>query len=123
MTSSGDLLGGLQKKALELVRGAAESVDLEGLRSALEQIERGASGSGSQGDATVTTAIPLTDEERAAFESRLRDKHGDGLPIAFRVDPSILGGVIVRVGDRYIDGSVIARLGQLRQEITGSGAG
>ena len=42
------------------------------------------------------------------LESRLRARYGSDLPIAYRVDPAILGGLIVRVGDRYIDGSVAA---------------
>lgn len=72
--------------------------------------------------AEVTSAVALTDEERRVIEERLHGAHGDDLPIRFHVDPSILGGVIVRVGDRYIDGSIAARLGQLRQELTGTAA-
>lgn len=120
MSGAGDLLDSLQDKARELLRGAADAVDLDALRSALEQVEHG--GGPAPISATVTTAVALTDTERELLETRLRSKHGKDLPIAYRVDPSILGGVIVRVGDRYIDGSVVARLGQLRQELTGSGA-
>ena len=36
--------------------------------------------------------------------ARLRARHGDDLPVTYHVDPSILGGLVVRVGDRYLDG-------------------
>ena len=121
MSGAGDLLDSLQDRARELLRGAADAVDLDNLRSALEQVEHGGDGS-PRISATVTTAVSLTDSERETLESRLRAKHGKDVPSASRVDPSIRGGVIVRVGDRYVDGSVVARLGQLRQELTGSGA-
>ena len=121
MSGAGDLLESLQEKARELVKGAADAVDLDSLKSALEQVEHGGSGA-PRVNATVTTAVSLTDAESEAIETRLKAKHGQDLPIAYRVDPSILGGVIVRVGDRYVDGSVVARLGQLRQELTGTGA-
>ncbi len=121
MSGAGDLLDSLQERARELLKGAADAIDLDTLRSALEHVEHGGSGA-LLINATVTTAVALTDAEREIIETRLQAKHGKDLPIAYRIDPSILGGVIVRVGDRYVDGSVVARLGQLRQELTGTGA-
>lgn len=68
--------------------------------------------------AQVVTAIPLNPEEQAALEARLRARFGEGLRFAYQVDPSILGGVYVQVGDVVIDGSLAGRLGRLREQLT-----
>jgi len=51
----------------------------------------------------VTTALPLTDAEKGTIASQIGAHN-----ITYRVDPSILGGVIVRSGDRVVDGSIRA---------------
>jgi F0F1-type ATP synthase delta subunit len=112
-----DVLGELQAAARDLVRQAAEKVDLKGVKEALEAIEH--SGAAERLEAEVTSVVPLTDGERAALEGRLRARYGSGLPIHYRLDPAILGGLVVRVGDRMVDGSLATRLNQLRQNIAG----
>jgi len=60
--------------------------------------------------ATVTTALSLTDSEKDQFRQKLRQKYGEGLEFEFIVDSSIIGGAMVQVGDKIIDGSVATRL-------------
>jgi len=60
--------------------------------------------------AHVTTAALLADEEKEQFRQKLRAQYGANLELAFRVDPAIIGGAIVQVGDKVIDGSVATRL-------------
>ena len=60
--------------------------------------------------AHVTTALSLSDEEKEKFRQKLRDKYGQGLEFIFNVDSAIVGGVIIQIGDKVIDGSVAARL-------------
>lgn len=67
--------------------------------------------------ARITSAVPLTEEERSRLEESLGRRFGDGLQLRYRVDDSILGGVIVRVGDRVIDGSVASKLAALRERL------
>jgi F-type H+-transporting ATPase subunit b len=68
--------------------------------------------------AEVTSALPLTDEEQAKVKSEVLSKLGDmQSTVSFRVDPSILGGLLVRVGDKVIDGSISGQLETLRQTI------
>jgi F-type H+-transporting ATPase subunit b len=66
---------------------------------------------------TVTSAIPLTEEQRATIQQDLASRLGEGSTIAFRVDPHILGGLVVRVGDRVTDGSAAGQLERLRQSL------
>ena len=67
--------------------------------------------------AEVTSALPLTAEEQAIVKKEIVDKLGEQIEPSYRVDPSILGGLVVRVGDRVIDGSVSARLTSLGQNL------
>ena len=67
--------------------------------------------------ATVTTAVPLDDATRQRIVSDLQTQVGKRILLDERVDPSILGGAIVRVGDTLMDGSVRQRLAVLRTQI------
>jgi ATP synthase F1 delta subunit len=106
--------GGLTSTAKDIIRGLAEKAGLDDLREVLEQIERRTET--DEADAEVWSAVPLTDAETRALEDRLRGRRPD-LDVSYHVDPALLGGLIVRVGDRYVDGSLATRLGKLRQEL------
>jgi F-type H+-transporting ATPase subunit b len=67
--------------------------------------------------AEVISALPLTDKEQKTVRKDIIDKMGDSASISFRVDPSILGGLIIRVGDKVLDGSVSGKLDDLRQNL------
>jgi F-type H+-transporting ATPase subunit delta len=69
-------------------------------------------------EATVTSAAPLDDAERAALAERLATMTGQAVETEERVDPALLGGVQIRIGDRLIDGSVRGRLERLRASLT-----
>jgi F-type H+-transporting ATPase subunit b len=68
--------------------------------------------------AEITSALTLTDEERATVKDEVLSKIGDQASVAFRVDPSILGGLVIRVGDKVLDNSVAGKLEELRQSLT-----
>lgn len=65
--------------------------------------------------AEVTSAVPLTEAERQALVAQLEAQFGPGLDLRYLVDPAILGGLIVRVGDKLIDGSVASKLAAMKQ--------
>jgi F-type H+-transporting ATPase subunit b len=67
--------------------------------------------------AEVTSALPLTPEEQATVRDQVMRQMGSGATINFRVDPRILGGLVIRVGDKVLDGSVAAQLESLRQSL------
>ncbi len=67
--------------------------------------------------AVVTSALPLTDQEQAQVQSDVIARLGSAASIAFKVDPVILGGLIIRVGDKVIDGSVAGQLENLRANL------
>jgi len=71
--------------------------------------------------ANATSAAPLTDLEVKALTARLEQMTGGRIALETDVDAALLGGLIVRVGDRLIDGSVRGRLERLRNQLA-SGA-
>ena len=72
-------------------------------------------------NATATSAEALQPDEIEALTTRLEQSTGGRIALDVQVDPGLLGGLVVRIGDRLIDGSVRGRLERLRNQLT-SGA-
>ena len=70
--------------------------------------------------AEITTAVPLGDDQVAAMEQRLGEALGKQITATAAVDSDIIGGVVLRIDDHLIDGSVRTRLRRLRQELSGA---
>jgi F-type H+-transporting ATPase subunit delta len=68
-------------------------------------------------DATLTTAIDLSDEERKRYEQVLAKRLDGRVRLEHRRDPALVGGATIQVGDRLIDGSVRTQLERLRQRL------
>ncbi len=71
--------------------------------------------------ASATSASLLDSGEVAALTQQLEVLTGGRVELTLQIDPSLLGGLVVRVGDRLIDGSVRGRLERLRTQLV-SGA-
>jgi F-type H+-transporting ATPase subunit delta len=71
--------------------------------------------------AIATSASPLDDAELRAITARLEQMSGNQVELETAIDPDLIGGVVVRIGDRLIDGSVRGRLERLRNQLA-SGA-
>lgn len=67
--------------------------------------------------ATVASAVPLEKAELEAIGARVREMTGAQAEIVTAVDPELIGGLTVRIGDRLIDASVRGRLERLRDSI------
>jgi F-type H+-transporting ATPase subunit delta len=67
--------------------------------------------------ASVTSAAPLTPDELRALTDRLTELTSGPVRVTTRIDSALLGGVVVRVGDRLYDGSVRGRLERLRSRL------
>jgi F-type H+-transporting ATPase subunit delta len=73
-----------------------------------------------QQTATVTSAHPLTDVQRAAIAARLTDAGYSGVRLVEHVDAAILGGLIVRIGSRLYDNSIKSKLQRLQYAMKGA---
>jgi len=67
--------------------------------------------------AEVISALPLTEDEQSIVKKEILVKMGSQSSVSFKIDPSILGGLVVRVGDKVLDGSVAGKLDDLRQNL------
>lgn len=72
--------------------------------------------------ADVVTAVPIDDARRAALAAALSKAMGADVRMTATVDPSILGGVVARVGGFVFDGSVARQLERLRERLVRDGA-
>jgi len=69
--------------------------------------------------AEVVSAHPLDDGQVASLKTRLKSMVGSEVAVDLKVDPSILGGLIVRLGSRQIDGSIRTKLNTLALAMKG----
>jgi F-type H+-transporting ATPase subunit b len=124
------ILGDLRSQVAGLAIAAAnklvgESLDEKRQHALLDEFFSGVksgklvvlNGSDFQGEnAQVTSALPLNAEEQEAVKRDILARAG-AKDISFRVDPSILGGLVIRVGDKVLDSSVAGKLEGLRQSL------
>lgn len=111
------LVGHIRPHVLNLLRVLAVRQRLyllPGIAREFEDLEREARG---VAQAYVTVARPVDEAEKAEIASRLGQMTGKQIDVHTQVDPNILGGIVVRMGDRLIDASVAGRLQRLRQQL------
>jgi F-type H+-transporting ATPase subunit delta len=101
-----------------LVYSMAAAGDLHCLERVVEGLELHVARAGRGVVGLVRSAIALTADEKARLEKGLVARFGEELALTYAVDPSIIGGVVVRVGDLVMDGSVAAKLTALREELS-----
>jgi len=118
------ILGDLRSQVAALAIAAAnklvgETLDEKKQRALIDEFFSGVKGGkvvvaeGLIGDsAEVTSALPLTSDEQQSVKKSVSVKE-----ISFKVDPSILGGLVIKVGDKVLDGSVAGKLDGLRQTL------
>lgn len=111
------LPAGFPAEILNLLKVMIDSGDAALVGDVGGRVAQAASGRSELIKAEVTSAIELTDAEKESLRKRLTEEYGAGLTYSFSVDPSLLGGLRVRVGDRLIDNSVATRLATLRESI------
>lgn len=68
-------------------------------------------------EALAITAVPLSNEDKSKLEIKLSNITGKNVKVKHRVDPTVLGGMFVRIGDQVIDGTVQNRLNELQESL------
>jgi F-type H+-transporting ATPase subunit b len=118
------ILGDLRGQVAALAIAAAnklvgETLDEKKQRVLIDEFFSGVKGGkvvvadGLTGDlAEVTSALPLTSDEQQSVKKSVSVKE-----VSFKVDPSILGGLVIKVGDKILDGSVAGKLEGLRSNL------
>jgi F-type H+-transporting ATPase subunit delta len=68
----------------------------------------------------IISAVALDDTQRAHISDELRERYGNQLELRFNVDPSLIGGLIIRIGDQVLDNSLRARLSTVQRNMLSS---
>lgn len=68
--------------------------------------------------AVATTAIPLSDEEKMNLQNKLSNLTGKNIKLINEIDRSLLGGVLVRIEDKVIDGTIKGRLDDMKESLS-----
>ena len=111
------LPGGLSEGVRRFLGTLLEANQLEQLDAILAELSRLVTRQPERRLARVTSAVPLTPEEQATLRARLVKKYGPEMEFEFGVDPSLIGGIHLRVGDKVIDGSIAGKLAALRDRL------
>ncbi|MCV2488767.1 F0F1 ATP synthase subunit delta [Geodermatophilus sp. YIM 151500] len=98
----------------ELTRRRTSSAEV-----AVEQLSEAASRRRGRSVARVTSAVPLTDAQERRLADVLGRIYGRTIGLQVTVDPEVLGGLVVRVGDEVIDGSIAHRLEAAHRRLAG----
>jgi len=72
--------------------------------------------------AEVQSAVALTDQQLAALKAKLKSTFGKDVRLGAKVDPSLLGGLIVKIGSHMFDSSLRTKLGNLKVVLKGNGS-
>ncbi len=114
----GDLVtGAMGREGGNLARMLVAAGDPELIEGVVEEFTRLADEAAGRVRATATTAVDLTPEDRDRITAELSRRLGREVRLDVRVDPSIIGGMVLQFGDRLIDASVATRLQQLRRRL------
>ena len=89
------------------------------LRNVIRAFRRLAAEHRGETTAEVVTARPLNDDQLARLRQQLRTRAGRDVAIDAAVDPSILGGIVVKLGSQQIDASIRTKLNRLAQAMKG----
>lgn len=97
----------------------AQNRRLAALPAIIRDFGRLAAAARGETSAEVTSAHPLDEEQQAALRAKLKAGLKRDVALELKVDPAILGGLVVRVGSRMIDSSLATKLNSLGQALKG----
>lgn len=109
----------VQPVTRDLLAHAVSSDRRRALPFALEDLLKSAAARRERSIARVISAVMLTDAQEQRLAAVLSDMYRRAISVRTAVDPAVLGGLIVRVGDEVIDGSVATRLSRARDAVAG----
>ncbi|NGO67420.1 F0F1 ATP synthase subunit delta [Streptomyces boncukensis] len=114
------LLGGRARPATErLVTRLVTQPRGRSLEGGLEALSKLAAERRNRSVAVVTSAVPLRDQQRQRLGAALAKLYGRQVHLNLDVDPEVLGGVTVRIGDEVINGSIADRIDEAQRRMAG----
>jgi len=112
-----DLTRSLGRPAQNLVRLLVERGRVAVLPRVLIVFSRLADAESGRVHAEIIAAVDLTPAQQASIAGELREQLGGEVETTVTTDPALIGGLVIRIGDRVIDGSVRTRLRELQSAL------
>ncbi|GHE10345.1 F0F1 ATP synthase subunit delta [Klenkia taihuensis] len=113
------LAGKVSPVTERLVRNSLTSRHVHNAANAVERLSEAASARRGQSVAHVVSAVELSDAQRQRLTGILERTYGRTIGLQVQVDPSIVGGLVIRVGDEIVDGSIANRLAAAGRRFAG----
>jgi F-type H+-transporting ATPase subunit delta len=112
----------LPEAALPQVRNFLLGLAKEGLLGHVDEVVEAFAATVSSGtvrelDATITSAVALSEAQQQQIKTDLRTRYGQELKVSFAVDETLIGGLIIRVGDQVLDNSLRSRLSAVQRSM------
>ena len=108
-----DQLGELTSNFIDIITRKGRESQMEAIALGFQELYRIKK---NISKAVVTTATPLSDSQRVDIKAKLVDATGQQIEMEEVVDPSIIGGITLRVGDKRYNGSIAYQLGLLKRQ-------
>lgn len=108
------------REVQNFVQALAREGALDRLPSVVQAFEQFSARDARPMSGEVVSAVELSDAQRSTIVGDLRGRYGDRLDLRFSVDPSLIGGLIIRVGDQVLDNSLRARLSAIQRNMLAS---
>jgi F-type H+-transporting ATPase subunit delta len=103
---------------LQLLRHAVTSQRKRSITLAIDDLLEKAAQRQERSVARVISAVPLTDAQQLRLTAALTDLYSRPISVRTAIDPQVRGGLVVRVGDEVIDGSIATRLTEARAALS-----
>jgi F-type H+-transporting ATPase subunit delta len=103
----------------QLLRYALSQAGRSGFPIRVDALAEGAAARQHRSIARVRSAVALSTDQEARLAALLSATYGRSIGVRTQIDPSVLGGLVIRVGDELIDGSVASRLAAARSGLAG----
>lgn len=107
------LAGKLNKEQSNFVRALVQSGRLTVIEEIAEMFEALRSEAEKSAQVTVSSAFELNDEQQRKIAAALKNRLGRDIKLSCKVDKALLGGIVIRMGDKVMDGSANTRLAEL----------
>ena len=105
---------GLSTLTSNFLRILAKNRRLFALRDVIAGFRKLLANERNELEAGVVSAVPLTDEQTEELKATLKAKTGQDISLNQQVDPSLLGGLIIKIGSRMVDNSIRTKLNNLK---------
>ena len=105
------------REARNFLLTLAKEGTLDRLPAIIQAFERYGQSEARPLSSEVTSAVALSEAQQKHITEELHQRYGDRLELRFHVDPSLIGGLVIRVGDQVLDNSLRTRLSSIQRNM------